>query len=857
MVFIEGEIVDINLQFLNNFTVKNGNWTYKCICKDIFPILGSFIKGECSKNYNTYEFLSKPNITNIEYFPFISKNIAENIYKKFIPLDKVKHLSDSISNHFEYLYNSNKYRDYYLRIITEEEYSILYDYLNNNNKDILLMAFGLTKNKLIKLNNFRNEELKDDFINFPFRHYEFTIPQAIALSQFMKLNFDWNDLIVGSIARVMKNIIRDKLWTYSYFGNINSNLIPKLNEHNILLFDNNKISFKEIFSDEEKLAYIFNKYFNEYTLINLTINDSVKINPEEPTKKEELSDSKNKTDKGNPANSLESQEPTKKEELSDSKNKTEKGNPENSLESQEPQEKEELSDSKNKTEKGNPENSLESQEKDYIKDFLNWRPINSNTTVEQQKAIKHSLLYPITIITGEAGTGKSQCIGEIAMALHDKNYQYVCTSFTGRAVSRIKEILCKFNLISSLPCFTLHSLIFRGGLKLKYFNVKYLIIDEASMVSGKLLYKFLKIYKNIEHIIMVGDPNQLDPFRGWGRPFNDLIKSNKIPIFKLTQNFRNVIDDKPNGIVINSKNIISNNYSIVPTDNFFIYNGDISKVVEIINNRVNSGYTHENLKIICPYTKEVDDINHYCQKIFTSNSKFITVSKDLRFFLKDPVIVTRNNHILGIMNGDIGTVVDFTHDSGLLVDFGPTIGIITFYYESEFNKMYKSLHLFRPDDESTIKYIENLICKYLPVIDTANTNNDIRNNIIDIFEDIRSKCRSCDTSKIREAKNILYHLIDDLIDGLQIKYLKLAYALTVHKSQGSEYQYIIYYVPRNKPHPPDWIKFVNKKLTYTAITRAKESIDIIDCNNEIQESISIIPPERKDQFYTYLIDPTF
>src|SRR5205085_754745 len=106
---------------------------------------------------------------------------------------------------------------------------------------------------------------------------------------------------------------------------------------------------------------------------------------------------------------------------------------------------------------------------------------------------------------------------------------YICTSFTGKAVARIHEVLG--NRTSAA---TMNRLIARSAQVVKF---KYVLVDEMSMVDCELLYNFLMAFRHDYRIIMIGDVNQLAPI-GWGSPMRELIASGRVPIFYLTKNHR-------------------------------------------------------------------------------------------------------------------------------------------------------------------------------------------------------------------------------------------------------------------------------------------------------------------------------
>jgi len=408
-----------------------------------------------------------------------------------------------------------------------------------------------------------------------------------------------------------------------------------------------------------------------------------------------------------------------------------------------------------------------------------WRSNNNLLTNEQKEAIHNSLRNRCSIITGGAGTGKTTIIGEIVKILENSNISYVCTSFTGKAASRLREVLKSITMYKEQLAYTMHSLILRRknlekreitNVNINYFGNEdenemnndtinyipekalfpnYVIIDECSMVTGNLLFEFLNVFNDITNIILVGDPYQLEPFGNWGRPFKSLVESGKIPIYHLNTNFRT----NNNNILINAQLIYHNrdNVKLHYNANFHHLNGNINLVMNIYNNLIVNGISYRNIKILVPIGELVTQINFTCQDYWSNVRGF----RNKKFLLGDPVIMTKNDYKLNVMNGEEGIITSINN-----------------------NKV-------------SVKFNDQII----------NFNDG---NILD-----------------------------------------LAYALTIHKSQGSEYDYVILYVPYLYQN-------VNKNLIYTAITRAKKEIWCIDGSNEIEKAVSILPFIRYEGFPEYL-----
>ncbi len=428
---------------------------------------------------------------------------------------------------------------------------------------------------------------------------------------------------------------------------------------------------------------------------------------------------------------------------------------------------------------------------EHANSIINMVYENKNLTIEQRNAVKGSLLKPVSIVAGGAGVGKTTIIRELVYQIKNKlNCSCLITSFTGKAVARIKDILANGKNETDDEVFTMDRLI-----RTK-FNIvpDYLIIDETSMVSTELFYRFIsKLFtKNSINITLVGDVNQLSPIfsdSSWGNFFVELSKGNKIPIYYLKKNHRSDVVGI-NGIVINSEALVThhqivpynNNFQFNTFNNFAILPGDINHVMKLVSlliAKVGEIFKTRKLKIICPYNKPVTIINNKIRDMLLGHT--LGGIQDIfknKWFIGGLVMITHNFHEHGIMNGDEGIIVSINSYKRLL----------------------------------TVEFFNGVIMD----ISTNITRTDP-----DVLKDNNSKKK-----QIITTKNLLY-----------------SYAITVHKSQGSEYQYVIGLLPTFE----DKRKFIDFNLIYTLITRARKTIWMI-CNKEqLDEAANIRSKVRLEQ----------
>jgi AAA domain/UvrD-like helicase C-terminal domain len=143
---------------------------------------------------------------------------------------------------------------------------------------------------------------------------------------------------------------------------------------------------------------------------------------------------------------------------------------------------------------------------------------------EQQRAIDMSASSPISAITGGPGTGKTTILGVLARHFGQDNVIGIAVAARAARVLRRAAGINTYTIARFISPYS----DYRGG-----YNGKALFIDEASMVTDNQMLSILNNAKNVSHIVLSGDKDQLGPI-GSGRPFADLVNNgHAIPITKL------------------------------------------------------------------------------------------------------------------------------------------------------------------------------------------------------------------------------------------------------------------------------------------------------------------------------------
>lgn len=453
---------------------------------------------------------------------------------------------------------------------------------------------------------------------------------------------------------------------------------------------------------------------------------------------------------------------------------------------------------------------------------------------EQIDAMKLAIGKNISIITGGAGSGKTTIILTIGKAIHANGKKPLFVSFTGKAVTRIKQEMRRRGMRDYIT--KVHTMHFIIGAKKErqtqpsipitddttedILDFDHVIIDETSMVCSTLMYDFIKTFQDTSYkLTLVGDPNQLPPI-SWGSFFRQVVESNALPMVKLIQNHRQT---EENVIGKNSLKILEGNPYLEETSKFRIHEGDIDFVKQLVvsfyENGVKGGvlesHSSSTMCIITPYNRDMVVLNDAAQEIYNpfmdkelkdgrvitaetkeQDSSVITVFTSSQesgykkgssrqgesWRVGDRIMLIKNSYRLGVMNGEEGEI------TGLFDG-----------YDEHFKRNLKG-------------------------VDVMFTNNVAATFYHELDEE----------DMIEEDK-------DDSSELPLMKYLQKSWCVTVHKTQGSEYDYVIFYLPRGGS-----VDFLNRPLAYTALTRAKKGMHCV-CEDR-GDLISMI---KQEPFKTY------
>lgn len=383
----------------------------------------------------------------------------------------------------------------------------------------------------------------------------------------------------------------------------------------------------------------------------------------------------------------------------------------------------------------------------------------------QKDAIIGAFENGIEIITGGPGTGKTTIIKCIIEIYENNGMKVLLAAPTGRAAKRMTES-------TGREAKTIHRLLemgvsdednsFFGRGKGEPLEGDVIIIDEASMIDIMLMNSLLKAIKLGTRVIIVGDVDQL-PSVGPGNVLRDLINSNFINVVRLNEIFR---QEKESMIIVNAHKINNGEmpYLNKKGGDFFFDNresneGILTTIIDLVNRRLPS---------FNPNWNKVRDI-----QILSPTRKGILGVDNL------------NNELQAILNPPD---------------------------EKKREKKVKEV-IFREGDK-VMQTKNNYSLKWTRISGYGDKEGvGVFNGDMGFIESISEENRTI-TVVFDDERRVVYEYI-------YLEELELAYAITIHKSQGSEFRVVI------TPAFMGSAFLMNRNILYTGITRAKELVVVV------------------------------
>ena len=300
---------------------------------------------------------------------------------------------------------------------------------------------------------------------------------------------------------------------------------------------------------------------------------------------------------------------------------------------------------------------------------MDWHKFTSvdglELTDEQARILEMACKQDVMMLTGSAGTGKSQTTKAIIEMLEANNYTYTLLSPTGIAAKRLREA-------TGREASTIHMFLACDG------NLgDYVLIDEMGMVSVHLLSMLFDKVTDRTKIIFIADPSQLASI-ACGNIVEDMLDSGIVPVCNLTKVFRyntsgiiTIATDVRNGVNDHLTDTFTD-YKFIETDTLVI-----KQIEQEYARLLADGYSKDDVLILSPFNKgDVGSlaINTAIQAKFNPNelSKAGHTVNDTPIYFKvgDKVINKKNEYAMPLVdnntafvaNGDIGTVMEIVPD---------------------------------------------------------------------------------------------------------------------------------------------------------------------------------------------------
>ena len=413
---------------------------------------------------------------------------------------------------------------------------------------------------------------------------------------------------------------------------------------------------------------------------------------------------------------------------------------------------------------------------------------------KQKEAIKNALNENISIITGGPGTGKSTIIKAIIeiyknLADEDKldliNSRIKLVAPTGRAAKRLRE-LCYHSAS------TIHKLLGYTGhiFTVNTVDADIIIIDEFSMVDIALAYHLFKAIGDDTKIIIVGDSDQL-PAVGAGDILNDLILSKEVSVVRLDEIHR---QSKDSTIISLAHDI---NHGYIPSD-----------VTALKSDR--RFITCEDNNIISLTQKTIDV---YLNQLHMQNDDI----DEEDYLLKEKEALVNDIQVLVPM-------------------YKGTLGIDAFnhFLQEHFNPLSK-------DNPKQIVYGNKKYRIFDKVIQLVNrSEKNVMNGDIGYVHSFIEESGEIEGLIVRYNFGDVEYNMDELDD------ISLAYAISIHKAQGSEFKLVIV------PFSFKYYVMLKKKLIYTAVTRAKKYLIMVGKLDALRKGILSIEEKRHTRLESLL-----
>ena len=404
----------------------------------------------------------------------------------------------------------------------------------------------------------------------------------------------------------------------------------------------------------------------------------------------------------------------------------------------------------------------------------------------QRTAIIEGVRNGVLVITGGPGTGKTTTINTLLQVFESEGMDIMLAAPTGRAAKRMSET-------TGYEAQTIHRMLeLKNTLDTENTGMHFernetnpleadvIIIDEMSMVDIYLFHALLKAIAVGTRLILVGDVNQL-PSVGPGNVLKDIIESHSFNVVKLSKIFRQAAESD---IIVNSHKI--NDGELIALDNkskdfFMLKRNDVNTIINVVIQLVRDkmpkyvNATSYDVQVLTPMRKGELGVERL-NKILQEYLNPPSEEKKEKEFVQG--IFREGDKVMQIKN-NYQLAWEVTNDYNIVLDKGTGV----------FN-----------GDCGVIKEI-----------------NFFAETMLVVFD---------------EEKQVEYRFSE-------VEELELAYAITIHKAQGSEYPAVVIPIlsgPR---------MLLNRNILYTAVTRAKNCVTLVGSEEVVNYMIQNVNNQER------------
>lgn len=299
---------------------------------------------------------------------------------------------------------------------------------------------------------------------------------------------------------------------------------------------------------------------------------------------------------------------------------------------------------------------------------------------KQREAVLGLLSTPIGLLTGGPGVGKTTIVKSVVELARKAGSKVLLASPTGRAAKRLAEA-------TGQEASTIHRLLsFEPGTgrfqhdRRRPLEADIVVVDEISMLDVVLAYNLFQAVQPPTRLLLIGDPDQL-PSVGPGQVLHDLLASQRVPFWRLTEIYR---QRRGSRIALNAHAILRGQMPSFPAtgnleSDFYFFPAEdpercadltVDVAVRRIPERFGIDFA-EGVQVLAPMYKGpcgVDALNERLRDALGIGGREVQRG-DRLWRHGDRVLHTRNDYDKGVFNGDVGRIVDVSHDGCLRVRY--------------------------------------------------------------------------------------------------------------------------------------------------------------------------------------------